>query len=171
MALAVCCLFTPNALAQDEKKQNLTNEWLLKCPKEGNGTTVQCFVTTTIRWAKNQKLFVMVNVSKPQPDKPPVLQVITPLGVQLSQGLMLKINKNKAVTVAYKACIKQGCVAMINIANELLETLENKAEMTVRFGLAGKKVANTTLDFAGFKQAYDSMIKSNAKMTAPKKEG
>jgi len=86
-----------------------------------------------------------------------VLDVITPLGVVLTEGLSLKIDSGEAAVAPFQVCTEQGCLVREPIAEELISRLKkgNGAQVTVI--AANQGVVNSTLSLSGFTAAYNAL--------------
>jgi len=86
-----------------------------------------------------------------------VLDVITPLGVVLTEGLSLQIDNGDAAIAPFQVCTEQGCLVREPIAEELINRLKrgNGAQVTVI--AANQGVVNSSISLSGFTAAYNSL--------------
>lgn len=83
-----------------------------------------------------------------------VLDVITPLGVVLTDGLSIKIDKAKAESAPFQICTEQGCLVREPIDADLIGRMKRggTAKITVVAANQGEVTANISLK--GFTKAY-----------------
>lgn len=83
-----------------------------------------------------------------------VLDVITPLGVVLTEGLAVTIDKGQQETAPYQICTEQGCLVREPIDNDLVNRFKrgNNASISVVAANQGEVSANISLN--GFTKAF-----------------
>jgi len=86
-----------------------------------------------------------------------VLDVITPLGVVLTEGLSLKIDDGEDARAPFQVCTEQGCLVREPIAEELISQFKRGSGATVSVIAANQGVVSATISLSGFTAAYDSM--------------
>lgn len=86
-----------------------------------------------------------------------VLDVITPLGVVLTEGLTLVIDNGKEEAAPFQICTEQGCLVREPVDQALINRLKrgNSAMISVIAANQGKVTARLSL--SGFTKAYDSL--------------
>ncbi|MFK7892994.1 MAG: invasion associated locus B family protein [Granulosicoccus sp.] len=86
-----------------------------------------------------------------------VLDVITPLGVVLTEGLSVTIDGGRREAAPFQICTEQGCLVREPIDNDLVTRLKrgNTAEVSVVAANQGEVKA--TLSLSGFTKAYNGL--------------
>lgn len=86
-----------------------------------------------------------------------VLDVITPLGVVLPEGLSLMIDEGRQESAPFQVCTEQGCLVREPIDGDLVERLKrgSKAQVSVIAINQGEVVASISL--SGFTKAFGSL--------------
>ena len=86
-----------------------------------------------------------------------VLDVITPLGVVLTEGLSVSIDGGQQESAPFQICTEQGCLVREPIDNDLISRFKrgNSAELSVVAANQGEVKA--TLSLSGFTKAFDSL--------------
>lgn len=86
-----------------------------------------------------------------------VLDVITPLGVVLTEGLSVTIDGGRRESAPFQICTEQGCLVREPIDDDLVTRLKrgNKAEVSVVAANQGEVKA--TLSLSGFTKAYNGL--------------
>lgn len=85
-----------------------------------------------------------------------VLDVITPLGVVLTEGLTMTIDKGRDEAAAFQICTEQGCLVREPVAEDLITRLKrgSVAKITVFAANQGEVVSNISLK--GFTKAFNA---------------
>lgn len=86
-----------------------------------------------------------------------VLDVITPLGVVLTEGLSVTIDGGRRESAPFQICTEQGCLVREPIDDDLVTRLKrgNTAEVSVVAANQGEVKA--TLSLSGFTRAYNGL--------------
>ena len=86
-----------------------------------------------------------------------VLDVITPLGVVLTEGLSLKIDQGEDAIAPFQVCTEQGCLVREPIADALISQLKKGNGATVTVVAANQGVVNSSISLSGFTAAYNAL--------------
>lgn len=86
-----------------------------------------------------------------------VLDVITPLGVVLTEGLSLKIDEGKDAVAPFQVCTEQGCLVREPIADELIDQLKRGNGATVSVVAANQGIVTSSISLSGFTAAYNAL--------------
>jgi len=86
-----------------------------------------------------------------------VLDVITPLGVVLTEGLALKIDNGEEAVAPFQVCTEQGCLVREPIAEELIARLKKGNGATVTVVAANQGVVGSSISLSGFTAAYNAL--------------
>ncbi len=86
-----------------------------------------------------------------------VLDVITPLGVVLTEGLSLKIDGGQDALAPFQVCTEQGCLVREPIAQELIDRLKKGNAATVTVVAANQGVVTSSLSLSGFTAAFNAL--------------
>jgi len=86
-----------------------------------------------------------------------VLDVITPLGVVLTEGLALKIDSGKDAVAPFQVCTEQGCLVREPVAEDLISRLKKGSNASVTVVAANQGVVTTQISLSGFTAAYDTL--------------
>lgn len=86
-----------------------------------------------------------------------VLDVITPLGVVLTEGLTLKIDAGDDAIAPFQVCTEQGCLVREPVAEDLINRLKRGSRATVSVVAANQGVVSSTISLSGFTAGYNSL--------------
>ncbi|MEE9320277.1 MAG: invasion associated locus B family protein [Granulosicoccus sp.] len=147
----------PGALKTDaEAKRTTHGAWEVACAADGK----TCAMAQIGNDSSGTPVLEMVIRKLPEPlevgDQTAiaVLDVITPLGVVLTDGLSIKIDKGKAESAPFQICTEQGCLVREPIDADLIRRMKRGriAKITVIAANQGEVTANISLK--GFTKAY-----------------
>lgn len=86
-----------------------------------------------------------------------VLDVITPLGVVLIEGLAVSIDGGRAESAPFKICTEQGCLVREPIDEDLVNRLKRGNSAVVSVIAANQGEVKATLSLSGFTKAYNGL--------------
>lgn len=86
-----------------------------------------------------------------------VLDVITPLGVVLTEGLSVTIDDGRKESAPFQICTEQGCLVREPIDEELVARFKRGNNATVSVIAANQGEVSATLSLSGFTKAYDGL--------------
>ena len=160
----LCSVFFAQITPAQEADNAQINKWTVQCPKQAEGRPTQCFAMSTLRSPQNKNLFATIAFSKPLANKLPAMQITTPLGTILNQGIMIQLGKTKANKVPYKFCIAAGCITTFNVADDIMKAFVDSEKLSLQFTLMENRTANVTLDLEGFSDIYSIMLIEQEKL-------
>jgi len=86
-----------------------------------------------------------------------VLDVITPLGVVLTEGLSVTIDKGRTESAPFQICTEQGCLVREPIDQDLINRFKGGGKATVSVIAANQGEVSAVLSLRGFTKAYDNI--------------
>jgi invasion protein IalB len=140
-------------------------DWRLQCAKTPQGGRANCriYQRIVLQQGKAPVLAAFVIIAKIN-DKPvPVMKVVTPLGVDLSAGVAMKVDEEKQVNLPYQVCLPGGCIARLAPDSDFLGKLRHGQKFLAGFRRA--QVAQTStfsLSLKGFGKALAALAGKDA---------
>ena len=86
-----------------------------------------------------------------------VLDVITPLGVVLTEGLAVSIDGGREESAPFQICTEQGCLVREPIDEDLVTRFKRGKNTVVSVIAANQGEVKATLSLSGFTKAYDGL--------------
>lgn len=86
-----------------------------------------------------------------------VLDVITPLGVILTEGLNVTIDGGQQQSAPFQICTEQGCLVREPIDDELISRFKRGNSAVVSVIAANQGEVQATLSLSGFTKAYTGL--------------
>ena len=84
------------------------------------------------------------------------VMIDAPLGLDLPAGL--KVQAAKTIkTICFEQCLSSGCRAIINLTDDLLETLKKGDTFTVTGRIANDDELEIPISSNGFKKAFEAL--------------
>lgn len=121
IALAMVSLVVNNAVAAGAKPGQRFGDWGVKCEAAPDKSQI-CYVQQVLS-EKNSKQPLMITVLGYGKGKPfPTAIFELPKGVDMKQGVQLKVDKNQAVAFKGK-CDQQGCRAGFTLDNPMMQQI------------------------------------------------
>ena len=85
-----------------------------------------------------------------------VLDVITPLGVVLTEGLTMTIDSGRDESAAFQICTEQGCLVREPVGDSLIDRLKRGRVAKISVFAANQGEVTSDISLRGFTKAYDS---------------
>lgn len=86
-----------------------------------------------------------------------VLDVITPLGVVLPEGLAIKIDDGPNESAPFQICTEQGCLVREPVDDDLISRLKRGNTARVSVIAANQGEVTAAISLKGFTKSYDSL--------------
>lgn len=86
-----------------------------------------------------------------------VLDVITPLGVVLTEGLTVTIDGGRNESALFQICTEQGCLVREPIDNDLITRFKRGNSAVLSVIAANQGEVKATLSLSGFTKAYNGL--------------
>lgn len=86
-----------------------------------------------------------------------VLDVITPLGVVLTENLSVSIDGGRPESAPFQVCTEQGCLVREPIDNDLIARLKRGNSAVVSVIAMNQGEVKASLSLAGFTKAYNGL--------------
>jgi invasion protein IalB len=86
-----------------------------------------------------------------------VLDVITPLGVVLTEGLSITIDNGPKESAPFQICTEQGCLVREPVDDDLIKRLKLGGSASVSVIAANQGEVKAKLSLSGFTKAYNSL--------------
>lgn len=132
--------------------------WEVACASNG-----QCAMAQIGTDAEGTPVLEMVIRKLPEPlavgdqTAVAVLDVVTPLGVVLTDGLGMTIDGGRTESAPFQICTEQGCLVREPIDSDLVARLKRGANAVIAMVAANQGLVESSLSLSGFTRAYDSI--------------
>lgn len=161
---ALAALFAAGpAMAQDG-----AGAWRVECG--GDGKVLECRAVQQLVTREDRQLVVqlvarLVPEAKPvvaaaaAPALVPTLTLQLPLGINVGEPLVLRVNDGKEEKVPLQTCTATGCFASVPLKDPLLAALRAGTTLKLALQDSNKRVVNIDVPLLGFGLAFDKATK------------
>ncbi|MFG1478975.1 invasion associated locus B family protein [Xanthobacter sp. V4C-4] len=141
------------AAAEGEKAPVYTaTGWRLECTNGAKG--VDCQVGQRVVVKDSGQLVAMVAARVPADTRKPVLVSQIPLGILVSQPVVLKVDGQNAVNLAVETCRPEGCFANAPLPDAFATATRTGKELNLSFKGVDGQTVNMNLPLEGFAAVY-----------------
>lgn len=128
------------------------DDWRVECASPRDGKAV-CSMFQRLTWEENkavEALRVVVAMTEREGKPIPRMNLIVPLGAFLPAGVSVALEDEKEIRVQIPFCGPEGCIVMMDLADDVIEQLKAKSKMTVGYFLPDQKAMRITVSLKGF---------------------
>jgi invasion protein IalB len=132
--------------------------WRVECT--GDGKTLDCRAVQQIaqRDARQQIVPLATAVVRYAPDtKTAVMQILLPLGLNLTEPILIKVDNGAPEKQSIQTCNNAGCLVSMTVSDRLLAAMRTGTDLKITVQDANKKPADIALPLLGFGVAYDKV--------------
>lgn len=127
--------------------------WRVEC--SGDGKTLECRAVQQVYHRESRQLLVSLAVKPAADGKTGAMIVQLPLGLNLTEPIMLKVDNGAPEKQAIQTCNNVGCFIAMTINDKLLAAMRTGSELKVTMQDANKKPVDIGLPLLGFGLAFD----------------
>ena len=152
IALSLFIAAAQSALAQ-QAPDGPPAAWRVEC--SGDGKTLDCRAVQQIFHRETRQLVVSVLV-RPAPDGKSAAMVITlPLGLNLTEPVLVKVDNGAAERQSIQTCTNVGCFVAMTLTDKLIAAMRTGSDLKIAVQDANKKPVEMSLPLLGFGIAFD----------------
>lgn len=141
------------ALAQDGEENQA---WNVRC-NETEGGQKQCEMFQQLVVKDSGERFAEFAIGFPEDKDTARGVVILPLGILLPPGVMLQIDDGSKYKFDVRYCVKQGCLAFVDLSDKILDELRMGGEAILTAASAQGKPVKIRMSLMGFTKAYNQV--------------
>ena len=127
--------------------------WRVEC--SGDGKTLECRAIQQMFQRESRQLVVSLAVKPAADGKTGAMIAQLPLGLNLTEPIMLKVDNGAPEKQAIQTCTNVGCFIAMTINDKLLAAMRTGSELKVTMQDANKKPVDIGLPLLGFSLAFD----------------
>ena len=144
----------PKAAAPDKISETY-GAWTLTCGAKRQG----CHISQALFRRKDKARILNVAVYRGAgKNKPLIFRTLAPLGLKLSAGVSVTIDKGKPAKIPFIACLRIGCIADVPLNDGLEKALRAGKAMQVDLtAFAQSRKIQMKLNLNGFSRALDRL--------------
>jgi invasion protein IalB len=152
MALATALTFmrAGNLSAQG---QETPAAWRVEC--SGDGKSLECRAIQQIFQRDTRQLVASVAVRFAPEAKGGVMSILLPLGLNLTEPVLIKVDNGPPEKQPIQTCNNSGCLVSMTASDKLLAAMRTGVDLKITVQDASKKPIEMALPLLGFGIAYD----------------
>ena len=128
--------------------------WKVEC--YGDGKTMDCnAIQQVMQRLQNQQLQRVALLAVHPEGKGATIQIVVPLGVNLSQPILISVDAGEADRVPLKVCDNNGCQAQAPLSDRVLAAMRTGTNLKLLIPTGDKNQAELRLPLRGFQPAFD----------------
>jgi invasion protein IalB len=130
--------------------------WRVECA--GDGKSLECrAIQQIVQRDARQQLVPLATIAvrfDPQA-KAGVMSILLPLGLNLTEPVLVKVDNGPPERQSIQTCNNSGCLVTLTAPDKLLAAMRTGTELKITVSDANKKPAEISLPLLGFGLAYD----------------
>ena len=146
---ATAALACTRATAQD------VAAWRVECT--GDGKTLDCRAVQQLFQRDTRQLLVAVLVRKAPDAKAALMTIQLPLGLNLTEPVLIKVDNGQPERQPIQTCTNTGCFVAMTAGERLLAAMRAGADLKITMQDANKKPIELSLPLLGFGVAFDKV--------------
>src|SRR5436305_13722194 len=127
--------------------------WRVEC--SGDGKTLDCRAVQQVFQRETRQLVVSVAVRPAADGKSGAMLITLPLGLNLTEPVLVKVDNGTPERQAIQTCTNVGCFVAITLSDKLIAAMRPAGELKIHVQDANKKPVEMSLPLLGFGLAFD----------------
>jgi invasion protein IalB len=145
----------PAAPAPAAGSQEGVGAWRVECG--GDGKIIECRAFQQLLTRENQ--LVAQVVARLGADKQPQLAMQLPLGISVSEPVVVKVDNGKEEKFSLQTCTNTGCFVTAPLKDPLLASMRTGTQLKLALQDTNKRTLNIDVPLLGFALAFDKATK------------
>ena len=127
--------------------------WRVECT--GDGKVLDCRALQQIFQRDTRQLVASVAARYAPDTKTAVLIILLPLGLNLTEPVLIKVDNGTPERQPIQTCNNSGCLVTMTASDRLLAAMRTGTDLKITVQDASKKPIEMSLPLLGFGVAYD----------------
>ena len=144
----------PSGAPQDTAN---TAAWRVECT--GDGKTLDCRAVQTMINRDDKQLVAQLTARIAPDTKAPTLTLQLPLGISLTEPVVLKVDNGALERQPVQTCTNAGCLVSVPLKDPFLAALRSGTTLKVTLQDPSKRTINIDVPLLGFGLAFDKATK------------
>jgi invasion protein IalB len=129
--------------------------WRVECANDGKA--LDCRAIDRVSHRETQQLIAGVAIRIPPDTRKPIMTILLPLGVQVTEPVTLQVDKGSTERYPVQTCTQAGCLAGAPASDAVIGALRSGQGLKVAFQSATGQTITVTMPLAGFALAFDKI--------------
>ena len=127
--------------------------WRVECT--GDGKTLDCRAVQQIFHRETRQLLVSVAVRPGADGKSGAMLMTLPLGLNLTEPVLVKVDNGAPEKQAIQTCTNVGCFVAMTLSDKFVAAMRSGTDLKITVQDANKKPIEMGLPLLGFALAFD----------------
>src|SRR5215510_2457579 len=127
--------------------------WRVECT--GDGKTLDCRAVQQLFQRETRQLVLSVAVRKAADPKAALMAIQMPLGLNLTEPILIKVDAGQPERQPIQTCTNTGCFASMTAPERLVNAMRTGKELKITFQDASKNPIEMSVPLLGFGIAFD----------------
>lgn len=115
---------------------NQHRDWLSLCGTVAGNARCEIQQTLSVGEEGSEQPVMQTTISLTR-EGGPLMELILPLGVHVSEGVVFQVDEGERMRVPYQLCTPEGCIVLLRLDEELLTMMRAGNNMRVGFWVFG----------------------------------
>jgi invasion protein IalB len=152
-AAATVLIVAANAAPAQQPAESPPAAWRVEC--SGDGKTLDCRAVQQVFHRESRQLLVSVAVRPAADGKSGAMVMTLPLGLNLTEPVLVKVDNGTPERQAIQTCTNVGCFVAMTLTDKLIAAMRTGADLKITVQDANKKPVEMSLPLLGFGLAFD----------------
>jgi invasion protein IalB len=127
--------------------------WRVEC--SGDGKTLDCRAVQQVFHRESRQLLVSMAVRPAADGKSGAMVMTLPLGLNLTEPVLVKVDNGPPERQAIQTCTNVGCFVAMTLADKFIAAMRTGSDLKITVQDANKKPIEMSLPLLGFGVAFD----------------
>src|SRR5262245_34215469 len=127
--------------------------WRVEC--SGDGKVLDCRAVQQVFHRESRQLLLSVAVRPAADGKSGAMLMTLPLGLNLTEPVLIKVDSGSPERQAIQTCTNVGCFVAMTLSDKLIAAMRAGDELKITVQDANKKPIEMSLPLLGFGLAFD----------------
>ena len=129
--------------------------WRVECT--GDGKTLDCRAVQQLVQRDTRQPVLSILVRQPADAKTAMMMIQLPLGLGLTEPVLLKVDNGQPERQSIQTCTNTGCFVVMAVPDKFLASMRTGKELKLTIQDNAKKSIDLTVPLLGFGVAYDKV--------------
>ena len=143
----------PLAARAQQAPEGAPAAWRVEC--SGDGKTLDCRAVQQVFHRETRQLVVSVLVRPAADGKTGAMVITLPLGLNLTEPVLVKVDNGTAERQSIQTCTNVGCFVAMTLTDKLIAAMRTGSDLKITVQDANKKPIEMSLPLLGFGIAFD----------------
>ncbi|XKH60069.1 invasion associated locus B family protein [Halomonas sediminis] len=133
--LLLLLLLIPLSVSAQENEPRVTEhqDWRSVCIDTPQGERCQAQQSLNMENEQGSSRLLLASVLQNGENAPRILELLLPLGLDVSSGIVMQIDDGEEMRVPFATCLEQGCYAILPLEDNLMKSMRSGSVIRIGF--------------------------------------